>query len=481
MSVRSSLVLVLFVMFTPAALMGQSRGSTKSGKDMATVASVLDKYEAAYEKAEAMRKKYPDIQRRDYTRDPAAKRQYDEATRERLALVRRLPRSLASSVATHLKKMEFDTAVDEVDRFEKIWIQKVLVETAAGVGGKTAATEMDFAFLVKQQKKIMVAYRKAGKGKAPIHKRYRIPTYMVYVPGGYFLMGRTDAKPGQNDFPMHIVFLDPFLIDRYEVRNRDYDKFVRYVRRTSDTSVEHPDAPPVKDHTSESSKNPALNGPNQPVVGVDWFDAYAYAKWARKRLPTEAEWEKAARGIARRYPWGNVAPNRMAVNSPVGRAFLAGEMDRQCPPPAPKKSLLSRIGLEDAPPVQKTTLPEVTWPADKNLPVEAMKLVKAGRFKLKRPSVSPYKMFHMAGNAAEWVSDWYDVGYYSVSPFKNPKGPETGKSRVFRGGSYLSGNEQLTTTWRGEANNPSLQNGLSRDGKPMIGFRCAKSLAMSKR
>jgi iron(II)-dependent oxidoreductase len=87
----------------------------------------------------------------------------------------------------------------------------------------------------------------------------------------------------------------------------------------------------------------------------------------------------------------------------------------------------------------------------------------------------------MAGNAAEWVADWYDEKYYVTSPVKNPSGPEAGKFRVFRGGSYLSLDQELTTMWRGVANSKQLQDGVLPDGRPIIGIRCAKSLEMSLR
>ena len=169
----------------------------------------------------------------------------------------------------------------------------------------------------------MATYKAAKKGNDPLSSRYRVPVNMVYVPGGFFLMGRDGSGLGQNDFPMHVVYVDPFLVDRYEVRNADYNRFVSSVRRSGDTKYAHPSAPPVKDYASEGSKNTLFSGANQPVVGIDWFDAYAYAKYARKRLLTEAEWEKAARGMyGRTYPWGGTPPARIAVSAPSGLSLI---------------------------------------------------------------------------------------------------------------------------------------------------------------
>jgi formylglycine-generating enzyme required for sulfatase activity len=200
---------------------------------------------------------------------------------------------------------------------------------------------------------------------------------MILIPAGEFLMGSPPEEGNSDEHPQHTVYLDAFYIDKYEVTNAQYKKFMD-----------------ATGHAAPSWWNDNnFNKPEQPVVGVTWFDAEAYCKWANKRLPTEAEWEKAARGtVGRRYPWGNEVPNAGGI----WRAnYYIGEN-----------------GVDDG---FQYAAPVGSFPA----------------------GVSPYGIHDMAGNVLEWVADWYDGGYYSVSPKNNPKGPNSGSVRVLRGGAWL--------------------------------------------
>ncbi|MDE3089110.1 MAG: SUMF1/EgtB/PvdO family nonheme iron enzyme, partial [Chloroflexota bacterium] len=186
---------------------------------------------------------------------------------------------------------------------------------------------------------------------------------MVYVPAGEFTMGSNDYDWEK---PPHTVYLDGFWIDKYEVTNALYKKCV--------------DSGTCK--VADMGEYDPSGKPNRPVVQVTWYDANTFCQWAGKRLPTEAEWEKAARGTdARTWPWGN-----------------------DWNP--------SKLNSWDAGP--HTTTDVGTYPQ----------------------GASPYGALDMAGNVWEWVADWYSSNYYANSPKNNPKGPDSGGYRVMRGGSW---------------------------------------------
>jgi len=193
---------------------------------------------------------------------------------------------------------------------------------------------------------------------------------MVLIPAGEFEMG---SNAGRNDEkPVHTVYLDAFYMDKYEVTNAQYKKFM------DATGYK---APALWD-------DPRFNDPQHPIVGVDWNDANEYCKWAGKRLPAEAEWEKAARsGLVRKeYPWGDTLSHEDANYEGTG-------------------------GKDKW---------EYTSPVGSFAP-------------------NGYGLYDMVGNVYEWCADWYDENYYASSPKLNPMGPGSGKERVFRGGSwYLS-------------------------------------------
>lgn len=390
--------------------------------------------------------------------------------------VRVLPKLMHERVPKLLDTRKFDEAVDETMAFLDFWSSQVISSEGKDV---EMIKEMDFDYIIRMQKRIMAAYRDAGGGREG--RPDILPPGMVYVPGGYFIMGNESGGPADPDFPCRIVYVGPYLIDKHEVSNEDYRKFVEHVKKTGDSSMEHPQAPPLKKHEAEGWKHSHLTRDRQPVVGVDWFDAYAYAKWAGKRLPTEAEWEKAARGMdARRFPWGTNAFSRSAVNGVAGRKFIADEMLRQNPPKPPEKTMSQKLklptGAPQPPPKPPTlNLPAETWDVDQRLPKEALQAMAAGVFSMKDEFTSAYGLLHMAGNAAEWISDVYVKGYPCDFPkYRDPTGPEKGDMHVFRGGSYQSGSEtELSTCFRGVPSDSLLRSGCSKQG-PFIGFRCVK-------
>ena len=233
---------------------------------------------------------------------------------------------------------------------------------------------------------------------------------MVVVPAGPFIMGSNDGMPAER--PEHSVTLDSYFIDRFEVSMQLYGTFLQETRH---------DAPPTWDDEAVMAVG------DRPAVGMGWADAAAYCAWAKKRLPTEAEWEKAARGPdGRRYPWGHMQPFVDIAN--YNRGIWVSEAI----------TLVSVAGG-----------------------VEGMSV----RHGLKEGGKSPYGLHHMAGNAAEWVADWYDRDYYSKSPDKNPTGPPTGDKKVIRGGSWADLPVALRVSARMSAE-PDFQDRT-------IGFRCA--------
>ncbi|MGB0387245.1 MAG: SUMF1/EgtB/PvdO family nonheme iron enzyme [Ardenticatenaceae bacterium] len=243
---------------------------------------------------------------------------------------------------------------------------------------------------------------------------------MVHVPAGDFLMGSLDddgvAFDGEK--PQRTVFLDAFWIDQTEITNGMYQRCVQ------DGECQEPIA--LEAESGEPSyANPELT--DHPVTHVSWDDADAYCEWAQRRLPTEAEWEKAARGPGGRiYPWGN---ENMAPN-------LANFCDNSC------QENWANQDIDDGYP---TTSPVAKLP----------------------DGASPYGVQDMAGNVSEWVADWYDDTYYQNAPDSNPPGPEDGQERVLRGGSWFNEARLLRAAYRSKRA-PSERNNYT-------GIRCASS------
>jgi iron(II)-dependent oxidoreductase len=229
------------------------------------------------------------------------------------------------------------------------------------------------------------------------------PGQLVLIPGGEFMMGRD----GEGDCaPAHTVRIDSFYIDRYEVTNAEYYGFCQ--------ATDHP--LPELWGMAEFHCGPEF--PDHPVVGVSWRDANAYARWAGKRLPTEAEWECAARG---------------------------GLVDMDYPNGPDLDPSLANYFIRD--PAQREQYRGGTAPVGRYPP-------------------NGYDLHDMAGNVVEWVADWYDAESYRASPRANPTGPETGKFRVIRGGGWHSGPY---------CNRVYYRNALPPQWLDFnVGFRCAK-------
>jgi len=244
------------------------------------------------------------------------------------------------------------------------------------------------------------------------------PEEWLPVPGGEFEMGAEGAPAGQDEAPKHKVHLDSFYIAKYEVSNKNYSVFVK---ATGHRAPEHED---VK--LSLWRGGAMLPGTdNLPVINVSWEDAEAYCKWAGGRLPTEAEWEKAARGTdGRKYPWGNDPVTGNRTNYSIENVtFWDGP------------STLAKINMYDF-----------------------------GR--------SPYGAYEMAGNVWEWVHDWYQDDYYKHSPDKSPRGPADGKERVIRGGSWRNDPDHVRSTNRSKM--------VPTEKRTYVGIRCAKDMPHEK-
>ncbi len=219
----------------------------------------------------------------------------------------------------------------------------------------------------------------------------------VLIPAGSFTRGDDEASPRRE------IHVDAFYIDRYEVTTGRYAMFL-----AATGAARPPDGWDTLD--------PGVGG-ELPVVGVDWHDASAYCRWAGGRLPTESEWEKAARGTdARRYPWGDASPTLDHANhlNTSPEAYGGG---------------LTKVGSHPA-----------------------------GR--------SPFGVHDLAGNASEWVADWYSESF-PAGDVRNPKGPETGTARVIRGGGRFDPPDRLAATKRFHGP-PDLR-------ADDIGFRCARA------
>ena len=217
----------------------------------------------------------------------------------------------------------------------------------------------------------------------------------------------SDSTATSDEKPQHTITLDAYWIDQTEVTNAMYAKCVQAGACQPPIST--------RSHTHDSYYGNAQYA-NYPVIWVSWDDAQAYCQWTGRRLPSEAEWEKAARGTgALVYPWGNTDPTCVIGNFGLQAGNCVGDT--------------SKVGSYLA-------------------------------------GASPYGALDMSGNVWEYVSDWYDESYYNTSSSHNPTGPASGSTRVIRGGSWYFDTPRVSTSNRGWYVGPGGDN---------LGFRCARS------
>jgi formylglycine-generating enzyme required for sulfatase activity len=261
----------------------------------------------------------------------------------------------------------------------------------------------------------------------------------VSIPAGSFEMGRTAVDTilwlySSDEYPLHTVYLDGYQISKYEITNAQYMAFMDaggysnsiywttegWNWRTTCNRTE-PTYWSLLFYSGGVVYNSGPTFPNYPVVGVTWYEAYAFCNWAGGHLPTEAQWEKAARGTdsTNCWPWGrtwnaancnsyyNASPDTFGWSSPVGY-FNLGQ--------------------------------------------------------------SPYGVYDMAGNVRDWVNDWYDSTYYDVSPTSNPTGPASGGCRIIRGGGWDCREVKVGYCFRTAYRSPYTPIAVYHD----LGFRIAR-------
>ncbi|HEX5733438.1 MAG TPA: formylglycine-generating enzyme family protein [Blastocatellia bacterium] len=260
---------------------------------------------------------------------------------------------------------------------------------------------------------------------------------MIFIRGGSFKMGASDGFAFEG--PVHEITVEPFWIDKHEVTVREFAEFIEatgYVTEAESFGwsavfdMESGEWNPINGANWRHPEGPGSKaGEVEPVTQVSYNDALAYARWAGKRLPTEAEWEYAARGglAGMKYVWSDQL--------------------------RPEEKYLANWWQGDFP---QTNTAEDGYP---------------GRAPVGRFAPNGYGLYDMAGNVWEWCGDWFGEDYYRVSPATNPVGPVTGAERVIRGGSWMCA-ENYCQGYRVAARSHSSAESAMNN----LGFRCARSV-----
>ncbi len=278
---------------------------------------------------------------------------------------------------------------DVPETFVKSWAAQMGGTSFSGINNKNA---MDAFASISEATALELNTERTASAPSPADAAGARRVPMVLVPPGEFELGT------------NWVYVDSFWIDKTEVTNAMYAQCVQA----------GPCAVPSSNRSNTRNsyyRNSAFD--DYPVIFVSWFDANAYCTWAGGRLPTEAEWEKAARGIGgRQFPWGD----------------------------------------------------DNSWDIDGLLNYRSQDTTEVGTYP---HGASPYGALDMSGNVAEWVADWFSLSYYLSPPASNPEGPESGQYRVWRGGSWANTSTEWVRTYSRSGNPPT-------DQSSVLGFRCAR-------
>jgi formylglycine-generating enzyme required for sulfatase activity len=244
---------------------------------------------------------------------------------------------------------------------------------------------------------------------------------MVFVKTGPYKMGSSDYEVDEG--PVHLVHVDDFWIDKFPVTNQQFAEFLNEAKLTNPEKLINLRSSDVKIFMEDSIFVAESGFENHPVIEVSWHSAKDYAEFYEKSLPTEAEWEKVARGSDERmYPWGNEI-----------EGFIANYWD-------------------SGDPFDNSTTPVGFFSGEIYDSLQTLN------------NASPYGVYDLVDNVREWCFDWYQRDYYAESTYKNPTGPPSGTQKVVRGGGYLFYPDNMRTTFRTSYEPTTTTN--------YIGFRC---------